>query len=190
MGKLFAKVVSVHLGTEGNLGKVPAKYLQTELDGFVGDRHRSFSRENWAHDKQAEGVVRRNERHWSAISIEELAQIERDMDLKEPLTAASIGVNICLSGVPSFSRLPKGTIFKFPSGAELMVEEYNPPCKEMGEKLAITYTTNSGKDLIFSDFSKAAKLSRGLIGVVEVAGRINVGDDVKIMPYIQPRWLT
>ncbi len=76
MEKLFGKVVSVHLGTEGELGKQPAPYLQAKLDGFVGDRHRGLSRENWEHDKQDEDIVRRNERHWTAISSEELMQIE------------------------------------------------------------------------------------------------------------------
>ena len=102
--------------------------IKAELDGLTGDRHRSFERESWgAGYKQPEGTRRRNERQWSAVSIEELAEITTAMDLKEPLLAATLGANLCLEGIPNLSRLPKGTILKFPSGAELMVEEYNHP---------------------------------------------------------------
>jgi len=85
--------------------------------------------------------------------------------------------------------LPKGTALKFPSGAELMVEEYNPPCREMGEKLAALYASNSGEPLSSTAFSKAAKLKRGIVGVVEVAGAISAGDEVTIEPYETPAWL-
>jgi len=133
--------------------------------------------------------VRRNERQWSAVSVEELAEIQDAMDLDEPLTAKSLGANICLTGLPQLSRIPKGTMLKFPSGAELMVEEFNPPCHAMGKKLASMHTTSSGKELSSTAFSKAAKLTRGLVGVVEVAGAINVGDEVTLELYETPAWL-
>jgi hypothetical protein len=38
-------------------------------------------------------------------------------------------------------------------------------------------------------FSKAAKLTRGIVGVVEVAGVINTGDEVTIEIYATPSWL-
>jgi MOSC domain-containing protein YiiM len=111
------------------------------------------------------------------------------MDLAEPLTGAAVGANICLDGVAQLSRLPKGTVLRFPSGAELLVAEYNPPCLDMGTKLAAVLKTNSGKPLQNTDFSKAAKLTRGVVGVVEVAGIIKVGDEVEITPYEHPSWL-
>ena len=70
-------------------------------------------------DKQVSGTIRRNERQWSAVSLEELAEIAQTMDLSESLSAATVGANICLSGVPNLSHLPKGSILKFPSGAEI-----------------------------------------------------------------------
>ena len=190
MRKITAKVVSVYLGSAEELGKEPRPFLQAELDGFVGDRHKSYSRQTWVGDKQPKGTNRRNERQWSAVSVEELAEIQRTMDLKEPLTAASLGANICLSGVPHLSRLPKGTILTFPSGAELMVEEYNPPCLSMGRELASIHTTNSGKPIQDTAFAKAAHYSRGVVGVVEVAGIIKAGDEVTIKPYARPKWAT
>ncbi len=189
MKKIVAQVVSVHVGSIDHLSKDERPSIQVELDGIVGDRHQSFERSTWAGDKQPEGTTRRNERQWSAISVEELAEIQEAMDLSEVLSATDVGVNLCLQGVAELSRLPKGTVLKFPSGAELIVEEFNPPCHGMGKKLASMYTTNSGEPLSSTVFSKAAKLTRGIVGVVDVAGAISAGDEVTIELYATPTWL-
>lgn len=188
MRKIVAKVVAVFAGANDS-GADGVAAIQVELDGIVGSRHRTYTRGTWAGDKQPEGTVRRNERQWSAVSVEELEQIQRDMDLVGPLTPASINANLCLQGVRELSRLPKGTILKFPSGAELCVEEYNPPCLDMGTRLAAIHQTNSGEALAPTAFAKAAKLSRGIVGVVEVAGVIRVGDEVSVEIYETPSWL-
>ena len=190
MAKLKATVVSVHAGSNDDMSKQEHASIDVELDGVVGDAHRSYSRKAWAGDKQSEGTVRRNERQWSAVSVEELADIQDAMDLVDPPTPTELGANLCLSGIAGLSRLPKGTMLRFPSGAELLVEEYNPPCHDMGKKLAETRPTRSGEPLSSTSFSKAAKLSRGLVGVVEVAGVINAGDEVEIELYATPSWLS
>ena len=192
MGSIIGQIESVYLGVAGeSLVKQPRTSLQAELDGFVQDRHGSFERESWGvGDKQPAGVIRRNERQWSAVSLEELADITREMNLTEPVSAASIGANLCISGVPNLSQLPKGSIFKFPSAAELMVEEYNPPCKVVSKKIASLHTTISGEPLKENAFSEAAKFSRGLVGVIEVAGEINEGDQFEVLIYEPPRWLS
>jgi len=189
MKTITATVVSVHTGGSDQLSKDEQSSIIVELDGVVGDRHRSYSRETWAGDKQPKGTVRRNERQWSAVSVEELAEIQEAMDLTEALTATALGANLCFEGVAELSRLPKGTIMRFPSGAELMVAELNPPCLDMGTKLAETMQTRSGAPLQNTTFSKASKLLRGVVGVVEVAGIINPGDEVEITLYEHPRWL-
>ena len=56
-----ATVVSVHTGASDQLGKKEQSSIIVELDGVVGDRHRSYERKAWAgNDKQPEGTVRRN----------------------------------------------------------------------------------------------------------------------------------
>ncbi|MEO0397823.1 MAG: MOSC domain-containing protein [Pseudomonadota bacterium] len=190
MKTLNGRVESVHVGNEGRLSKEKRTSIEMALDGIVGDRHRSFERETWASgDKQPAGVRRRNERHWSAVSLEELALISEEMNLAELLTAETLGANLCVSGVPELSRLPKGSILKFPSGAELVVEEYNPPCKDMGESIAAAYRTKDGDAPSWSAFPQAAKLLRGVVGVVEVAGVITAGDAVMVSVYETPEWL-
>jgi len=186
--EIEAKVLSVHAGSNEDLSKQQLPSIQAELDGIVGDRHCSYFRKTGAGDKQPKGV-RRNERQWSAVSAEELSDIQNDMGLKKPLTAESLGANLCISGVPQLSRLPKGTLLRFPSGTELIVEEYNPPCHEMGQKLAALHNTSDGKPLSSTAFPKAAKLSRGVVGVVEVAGTISEGDKVTVVLYETPKWL-
>ena len=190
MKKMSGTVVSVHAGSNDDLSKESHESITAELDGFVGDRHKSYTREAWAGDKQEKGTIRRNERQWSAVSVEELAEIGQSMGLNEPLSAEHVGANLCLQGIPGLSRLPKGTLLKFPSGAELAVEEYNPPCHDMGKKLAGRYTAKSGKPLSTTAFSKASKLKRGVVGVIEAAGVINAGDEVTVVVYEHPSWLT
>ncbi len=189
MKEIVAQVVSVHAGSDDDSGQEKSSTVQVELDGIVGDHHQSFERSAFKGDKQPEGTIRRNERQWSAVSVEELNEIKAIMDLSEPLTAASLGANLCLSGVKELSRLPKGTLLKFPSGVELIVEENNPPCHYMGKKVASMYTSNSGEPLSSTAFSKASKLIRGVVGVVEVAGTISAGDEVTIELYETPAWL-
>ena len=189
MKTLSGRVVSVHSGSNDDLSKEEHSSIQVELDGIVDDRHRSYVRKTWAGDKQPEGTTRRNERQWSAVSIEELDDIAKDMNIAEPLTATSLGANLCLQGIPELSRLPKGTVLKFPSGAELIVEEYNPPCKDMSEIQAAKHTQNSGDKVSATAFSVASKLSRGVVGVVEATGVINAGDNVTVEIYETPPWL-
>lgn len=189
MKKLSGKVLSVHVGKSENTSKERLQRIVADFDGFVGDAHKSFTRRCWEGDKQAKGTTRRNERQWSAVSVEELQQISQDMDLTETVSAETVGANLCIEGITRFSTLPKGTLLRFPSGAELIVVEYNPPCLEMGKKIASRYHTNSGADIPSTAFSKAAKLSRGLVGVIDAVGEIQAGDPVEIIVYEHPRWL-
>jgi hypothetical protein len=143
MEKIVAKIVSVHSGSNADLSKEEHESIQVELDGIVGDRHRSYVRDTWKNDKQPFGTVRRNERQWSAVSVEELAAISAEMNLQGVITAASVGTNLCIEGIPELSRLPKGTLLQFPSGAELIVEEFNPPCSDMSKIQASVHQTKS-----------------------------------------------
>ena len=187
--KIVARLVSVCAGSNDDLSKDEHPSIKLELDGVVGDRHQSFERSTWSRDKQPKGTVRRNERQWSAVSVEELADIQEAMGLVEPITPSSLGANLCLSGVAELSRLPKGTTLTFKSGVVLTVVEYNPPCLEMGQKLATSHTSRSGQPIEPTAFSKAAKLTRGVVGVVDVAGTISAGEEVNIDIYETPAWL-
>ena len=180
MNELVGVLVSVHTGNSEDLSKGECASVKVELDGFVGDRHRGFERVAWPGDKDPAGTVRRNERQWSGVSVEELAIIGQKMDLKEPLTAAALGANICVERIPDFSQLPAGTRLIFPSGAVLVVEECNPPCSDMGEQITAKYTTSSGERAAGHLFASRAFGLRGVVGVVDVAGIIEAGDKVVV----------
>ena len=90
MKRIVGKVDSLHLGvSEETLGKEVCKALDAHLSGFAEDRHSSYERQAWAgDDKQAEGTRRRNERQWSAVSLEELAEISvKIKDIMENIKA-------------------------------------------------------------------------------------------------------
>ena len=190
MKKIIGKIDSLFLGViEEELIKRSVKQLEFRLDGVIGDRHAGFERVTWeGDDKQVANTLRRNERQWSAVSSEELDEISEKMNLRVPLNAGDIGANFCVSGANNFSKLPKGTIFKFDSGVELIVEEYNPPCLGMSKNLAKKILDKNGNVLDETLFLQVAKYLRGLVGVVEVPGIIHKNDEFLIIPYTSPRW--
>ena len=190
MKKIIGKIDSLFLGViEEDLIKRSVKQLEFRLDGVIGDRHAGFERVTWeGDDKQVANTLRRNERQWSAVSSEELDEISEKMNLRVPLNAGDIGANFCVSGANNFSKIPKGTIFKFDSGVELIVEEYNPPCLGMSKNLAQKILDKNGNVLDETLFLQVAKYLRGLVGVVEVPGMIHKNDEFLIIPYTSPRW--
>jgi len=175
-----ARVVSVHSGDHEDLHKDAFESIEVDLEGFPGDGHRGFTREAWKGDKDPEGTVRRNERQWSGVSAEELTIISGRMDLARSLEASTLGANLCVVGVPGFSQLPRGTRLIFPSGATLVIEETNPPCKEMGMQITAAYETNAGGAADYRLFPKHSIGLRGVVGVVDVAGTIAGGDRVVV----------
>ena len=183
---LKGRIVSLHMGNNEDLSKQSQQSLTAEIGGFAGDKHQGPMRETWQGEWQPAGTIRRNERQWSGVSVEELAHITERLDLTEPLSPATLGANLCLEGIPDFSLLPKGTTLLFPSGAVLLVEEYNPPCSEMGAQIANKYSTRSGEPLTDKVWLRPASGRRGLVGVIDVAGEIRAGDEVEVRIYEKP----
>jgi hypothetical protein len=178
--KLLGRLVSVHTGNNADYSKQAQPSARVELDGFVGDKHRSFERIAASYDRDPTGTVRRNERQWSGVSIEELETIRERLDLKEPLMAATLGANICVEGIPGFSRLAWGSRLVFPSGAVLVVEECNSPCVDIAVEVVAAHTTCAGGPVAGKYFPKYAMGLRGVVGVVDVAGTIEAGDRVVV----------
>ncbi len=186
-GKTLAgRVVSVHLGNNEDLRKEQRESLMAEIGGFTGDKHHGAVRKAWEGEWEAKGSLRRNERQWSAVSVEELAHISERLALVEPLTPSTLGANLCIDGVPEFSLLPKGTKLIFPSGAVLLVEEYNPPCVDMGAQILAKYSSHSNMLKNAQSWLRPAAGRRGLVGVIDVPGEIRAGDEVEIRVFEPP----
>jgi MOSC domain-containing protein YiiM len=180
------RVISLHTGENEDLSKQKCQVLDAQIGGFAGDKHQGPTRKTWEGENQAAGTVRRNERQWSGVSVEELAHISERLELTGALSPETLGANLCFEGIPGFSLLPKGTMLVFPSGAELLVEEYNPPCSDMGEQIASKYATRSGHPLAAQTWLRPASGRRGVVGVIEVPGEIRVGDEVEVRVYQEP----
>ena len=186
-GKILkGRIVSLHVGGDEDLSKRPCTSLSAEIGGFAGDRHKGHTRLTWKGEDQPPGTTRRNEREWSAVSAEELAHISERLALTEPLTPATLGANMCIEGIPALSLLPKGTTLVFPSGAVLAVEEYNPPCSDMGAQIATKYHTRHVQPLTSQSWLRPASGRRGIVGVIDVPGMIHAGDELEVRVYQEP----
>lgn len=183
MKELVGTLVSVHTQAGADPGDRPQESIVAELEGLVGEAHRGFSRVAQSYDPDPTGTVRRNERQWSGVSIEELAVIRERMGLREPLTPETLCANICVAGIPGFSQLPKGSRLLFPSGAALLVEEGNSPCSYIGELIEARYTTGSGEPAVGKRFPKSAMGLRGVVGVVDIAGVLAAGDRIVVQVF-------
>ena len=187
LGKtLMGKVVSVHLGNNEDFSKEQQESLMAEIGGFAGDKHHGTVRKAFDGEWEPKGTLRRNERQWSGVSVEELAHISERLDLTEPLSPTAVGANLCIEGIADFSLLPKGTKLLFPSGAVLLVEEYNPPCSHMGAQIAAKYSTRSGEPLNEQTWLRPSSGRRGVIGVIDVPGQIRAGDEVEVRVFEAP----
>ena len=187
MKRMEGRVVSVSAGGADDLSKQAREEIEVAFDGIVGDHHAGPSREAYKGEREAEGTVLRNDRQWSAISLEELTIISGMLDLSEPISASTVGANLCFEGIPDLSLLPRGTRFKFPSGAALTVEEYNPPCIDMGEQIAAKHERRDGQPLAPRDWLRPASGRRGIVGVVDVPGTIRAGDVVTVELFETPK---
>ena len=186
MKTLNGKLVAVSAGGNDDLSKNALESIEVEFNGIVGDHHAGPSRKAWSGEREPKDSILRNDRQWSGISVEELAHISEQLDLTEIISPSTVGANICVQGIADFSLLPRGTRLKFPSGAALTVEEYNPPCSDMGAQIATKHKTNSGEMLSNTQWLRPASGRRGVVGVVDVPGVISVGDEVEVQVFEEP----
>jgi hypothetical protein len=147
--------------------------LEVDLEGIVGNRHRGWTR---AADSRVpylkRGTTIRNERQVSLVSIEDLAEIARRLEI-ERVDPAWIGANVVVSGIALFSHLPRGTHLFAPGGTILIVTDMNAPCTLAGEAVA---SHVPGRPEIKLQFPKLAQGLRGVVATVEHPGAIKSGD--------------
>ncbi len=180
MMNLQGHIDALYLGDAKGLEKTPRDTLELTLEGFAGDKHAGFIKKADARNPEYKrGSQMRNDRQWSAVAPDELAEAARLMGV-EFIDPAWVGANLSFTGIPHFTLLGKGTKLLFPSGAVLVVEAENAPCVGPGRVIAAKYP-----DLKLSPnrFPKAAIHKRGLVGVIERAGIIHVGDAVTVQIY-------
>ena len=187
MKELKATLISVSTKTDEDMAWRARKNVVADFEGFVDDVHRGPSRVCYEGDTEPAGTVRRNNRQWSGMSQEEAREIEEALNLAHPLVPADLGINVFVEGIKDFSKLPKGSKLVFPSGAVLVVEDFNPPCTHMADKIVSRCSTVSGKSLTRRRVLIEAKRKRGVVGVVDVPGKICSGDSIVVKRYKSPK---
>lgn len=182
--RLTAKLVAT-LATPDAQGFETAavERLDLALDGIAGDRHAGFTRAAGAREPwYRNGAEMRSGRQLSIVSPEELWEIGYALGLP-PIRAGWIGANLVIEGIARLSFLPAGTRLFFPSGACVIVEGQNAPCRHAGRAVA-RHTERPGDEITFP---KAAKRLRGLVASVEHAGPVSAGDAVTV--HLPEQWI-
>ena len=161
----------------------PAETLNLTLEGIAGDRHAGFTRAAGARAPwHPRGAEMRSGRQLSIVSPEELWEIGYALGLP-PLEPGWIGANLVIDGLARLSFLPAGTRLFFPSGACVLVEGQNAPCRHSGRAIA-RHTERPGDEITFP---KVAKRLRGLVASVERPGAVSAGDAVTI--HLPEQWI-
>jgi molybdopterin-guanine dinucleotide biosynthesis protein A len=153
--------------------KEPADKLDLRFDGIAGDFHAGFTAKSGSDlvRLHPRGTALRNVRHASLVSVEELASIAAAMNV--PMVKAEwLGANIVTTGIPDLTLVPPSTRLQFPSGATLVVDLENEPCRQPADIIRKYYPEQA------LSFVKAAEHKRGLSAWVEREGPVNAGDAI------------
>lgn len=159
--------------------KAPVDRLSLTFAGAKGDGHNAMARPAGVREPAYKrGTEIANLRQLSLVSMEELADIARRMNL-DRIEPGWLAANIALEGAGPITQLPRGTIIRFqPSGASVYVTDVNTPCSfaaklvGQGGGYAKTQTSN---------FVKHALGRRGLVALVYTEGEIAVGNTVEFL---------
>lgn len=147
------------------------------LQGISGDRHFGFTRRAGAREPwYPRGTEIRNDRQITLVCPVELGLVAKKMAI-EKILPEWIGANFMIEGIEQLTKLAIGTRLMLPSGAALVVNGENHPCRYAGAGIAKYYPDRVNLDL---KFAAAARGLRGIIASVERAGQISRGDLVKL----------
>lgn len=171
-----ARVLATHVWPSAEIQPIAVEALELDWGGPVGDRHHG---ETMASDtRQAKvfprGTTIRNHRQLSLVDAAELAEIAAALDI-DTIGPGVIADNICTTGLPDLTTLPRMTRLVFPSGAVIMLGGPNAPCTIAGAMVAEQYGSRA------EAFPKAALGRRGVTGWVEHPGTVQPGDDITVV---------
>lgn len=160
--------------------KLQRQSLRLLFSGPEGDCHSGETRLSDSRTLQTykRNTVIRNVRQITLISAEEMAEVAAEMELPQ-MNATWLGANILTSGIPDLTLLPPSSRLQFPSGATLVIDMENMPCRQVAEVIAKSFPKKS------SQFVRAATHKRGLTAWVEREGEIHLGDEIKV--FIPPQ---
>lgn len=143
--------------------------------GFAGDTHAGLTRLSDVRVRKTytNKTIIRNTRQVSILSSEELHGIADHMGITE-VRPEWVGANLVMSGIPELTLLPPSTRMIFSSGASLVVDMENAPCRYPGDMID-RHHPGYGRH-----FVAAAANKRGLTAWVEKEGHIRANDKVSL----------
>ncbi len=146
-----------------------------QFTGMAGDCHGGLTRASDSRmlKQYKRGTEVRNARQVSILSREELAEVAVRMAIPA-VKPEWVGANMLVSGIPDLALLPPGTRLQFPSGAMLVVDAENHPCRYPAEIIQRHHP------VVAMGFVKAAMHKRGVVGWVEAEGLIRTGDQITV----------
>jgi MOSC domain-containing protein YiiM len=172
---ITGRVEACLVSPERNRGPEKARLerLHLSYDGIEGDCHAARIRESDSRMLQQyrRGTPVANSRQVSLVSAEELADIAVALDVPS-LMPEWLGANVMTSGIPNLTFLPPSSRMMFASGATLIVDLENAPCRYPAE---VIERHHPGHGLLFP---KLARHKRGLVARVEHIGEISIGDEI------------
>ncbi len=158
---------------ESGLEKAQVGEMRLLFSGIEGDCHGGLNRKSDSRmlKQFKRGTEVRNARQVSILSVEELSDIAEIMKIPA-VKPEWVGANLVTSGIPGLSLLPPSSRLQFPSGATIVVDMENFPCRYPAE---IIERNNPDQAV---GFVQAAMHKRGVVGWVEREGEVRSGDTI------------
>ena len=160
---------------DAGLEKQTVAEAQFLFTGMEGDCHGGLTRKSDSRmlKQYRRGTEVRNSRQVSILSTEELTEVAERMGIPE-VRPEWVGANMVIRGIPDLTLLPPSTRLKFPSGAMIVVDAENHPCRYPADIIAKHHPEAK------KGFVAAAMHKRGVVGWVEAEGVIRTGDRITI----------
>lgn len=162
----------------------PVAEADLEYGGIPGDMHFGLTKAAGVRELMYDrGTEIFNRRQISIVSVEECAIIAAKLGIDRVLPEW-LGANIALKGFENLTRLTAGSRIIFPSGAGILCEGENLPCIKPGKAIQENHLE---KTKLSTRFVKSSLGLRGIVGIVECAGKIGAGVEAEVVVYNGPR---
>jgi hypothetical protein len=158
---------------EAGLEKSEVGSLELLFSGIKGDFHGGLTRKSDVRTikQYPRDTDIRNVRQLTLVSEEELAEIADRMGIPE-MKAEWLGANIVTKGIPDLTTLTPSTRMQFPSGATIVIDMENFPCRQVADVVSFHHPEPKA-GLVASAMHK-----RGLTAWVEREGTVYADDEI------------
>jgi hypothetical protein len=171
----IAEMLLVNPDRGTGLEKQSVGSFQLVFGGIEGDCHGGLTRKSDSRmvKQFKRGTPVKNSRQISILSAEELSDIAKTMGIPA-VKPQWVGANVVTRGIPDLTLLPPSTRLQFPSGAMIVVDIENKPCRYPAAIIEKHHPEQ------VAGFVKAAKQKRGVVGWVEAEGEVRAGDAITV----------